>query len=128
MKALLYCTEVLIGYGPIMVLWLAGIGMGLPFSVAGMITGEPIAYLMFLSLTLGGIGMWGIIQLLKKMIWRDIDYPISKYRTHLILGCLAIVFAAVGIIRVDGLISIFLAAPILVTWHFYQICKHTDRE
>jgi len=125
MRTLLYSVEVLFGYGPIMVLWLLGIGMGLPFSVVAVINGEYIGFLMLSSLMLGCVGMWGIIQLLKKLIWPDINYPIQKYRIHLVMGCVSVVITAIGFLDVNNLVVFYLVVPILVTWHLYNVCKNT---
>ena len=123
MRALVYSVEVLIGYGPILVLWLVGIGMGLPFSIAGVINGEPIGYLVLFSVLLGSVGIWGIIQLIKKLIWRQIDYPIRRYRNHLIIGCGGVVLASIGFVGVNNFVPIYMVVPILVTWHFYHVCS-----
>jgi hypothetical protein len=58
MKSLLYSGEVIIGYGPILTLWLIGIGMGLPFSVAAMINGEILGFQIFAAVVLGSVGTW----------------------------------------------------------------------
>ncbi|PCK01950.1 MAG: hypothetical protein COA42_22670 [Alteromonadaceae bacterium] len=108
-----------------MVLWLLGIGMGLPFSVVAVINGEYIGFLMLSSLMLGCVGMWGIIQLLKKLIWPDINYPIQKYRIHLVMGCVSVVITAIGFLDVNNLVVFYLVVPILVTWHLYNVCKNT---
>ncbi|WP_444885291.1 hypothetical protein [Microbulbifer sp. PSTR4-B] len=125
MRLILYSVEVLIGYGPVITFWLIGIGMGLPYSIASMAEGEPVGFLLFSSLLLGSVGMWGIIQLLKKLIWRDINYPIQKYRIHLLVGCISLVIASIGFIGVNYLIPIYFVVPILVTWHLYYVCKNS---
>jgi hypothetical protein len=125
MRLVLYSVEVLIGYGPVITLWLIGIGMGLPYSIASMVEGEPVGFPLFSSLLLGSVGMWGIIQLLKKLIWRDINYPIQKYRIHLLVGCISLVIASIGFIGVNYLIPFYFVVPILVTWHLYYVCKNS---
>lgn len=122
MRALIYFGEVLIGYGPIMVLWLVGIGMGLPFSVAAIAGGELIGYLMLLSIILGCIGIWGVVQLIKKLLWPGIGYPIRQYRNHLIIGSVAVVPAAIEFVGVNNWISLYFMVPVLVTFHLYRIC------
>ncbi|WNZ58210.1 hypothetical protein QT397_13010 [Microbulbifer sp. MKSA007] len=126
MKAILYSSEVLFGLGPILVLWLIGVGMGLPFSVAAVYNGEVMGALILGSVLLGSIGMWGLIQLLKKLIWPDINYSIKKYRFHLICGSLAVLLAAISFIGINNFVVIYMVVPILVTGHLYHVCsKHS---
>ena len=123
MKSLLYSGEVLIGYGPILTLWLIGVGMGIPFSVAAMINGEVLGFQIFISVALGSIGIWGVIQLIKKLIWPSIDYKISKYRNHLIIGCVGVLVAATGFWGVSNVFIVYLVVPVLVTLHLYNVCQ-----
>ena len=123
MKSILYSSEVLFGLGPILVLWLIGVGMGLPFSVAAVYNGEVMGALILGSVLLGSIGMWGLIQLLKKLIWPNINYSIKKYRAHLICGCLAVLLAAIGFIGINNFVVIYMVVPILVTGHLYHVCS-----
>ena len=123
MKSLLYSAEVLIGYGPVLTLWLIGVGMGLPFSVAAMINGEILGFQIFSAVVLGSIGIWGVIQIIKKLIWPETGYKIGKYRNHLFIGCLSVAIAATGFWGVSYLFMAYLVAPILVTLHLYNVCK-----
>lgn len=122
-RAFLYAAEVLLGYGPIMFLWLAGIGMGLPFSIAVIASEEPMGYLILLSILLGCVGMWGVIQLIKKLLWPGIGYPIHKYRNYLISGCIAVFITGFGVPSVNNWVSLYLVAPVLVTLHLYHVCS-----
>jgi len=123
MKSLLYSGEVLIGYGPILTLWLIGVGMGIPFSVAAMINGELLGFQIFISIALASIGIWGVIQLIKKLIWPNIDYKISKYRNHLIVGCIGVLVAATGLWGVSNLFIAYLVVSVVVTFHLYNVCQ-----
>lgn len=123
MRALLFSGEVIIGYGPIVVLWLVGVGMGLPFGMASAASGELIGLLILVAVLFGGIGMWGLIQLIKKLLWPGIGYSISKYRFHLITGAVGVVAAAIGFWGVNNFVSVYMAIPLIVTFHLYHVCS-----
>ena len=123
MRAILYSSEVLFGLGPVLVLWLIGVGMGLPFSVAALYNGELVGALILGSVVLGSFGVWGLIQLLKKLIWPNIDYSIKKYWVQLVCGCSAVLLAAFGFIGINNFVALYMAVPILVAGHLYYVCS-----
>ena len=112
--------ELFIGYVPLIALWLVGI-FGLPYGFSLAYSGEAIGYIIFGSVALGAIGVWGAMQLSRKIIWPDTDFPISKYRNHLICGCVACILASVFFLGTDNTIAVYLLISILITAHLYHV-------
>ena len=123
MKGLLYSIEVLLIYVPLICMWLMGLAFGFPLSFFGAMSGEAIGIVLMFALLFGGIGLWGLVHLLKKLIWQGMDYPISKYRNHLIFGCIAVCLSAIYFSYVSWLFVFYPLLPILVTLHLYHVCK-----
>lgn len=123
LRVIALSTEIMIGFGPLLTLWLIGIGMALPFSVAAVYSGELLGYIILASVILGCFGVWGIIQLIKKLIWPEVEYTIIKYRNHLICGCAASALCGVAFINTNNLVAAYMAVPIIITVHLYHYCK-----
>ena len=123
LRVILLSSEVVVGFGPLITLWLIGIGMVLPFSVAAAYSGELIGFIILALVLFGSFGVWGIIQLLKKLIWPEIKYPISKYRNHLFSGCVASMLCGVSLIDTNNILAIYMVVPIIITVHLYHVCS-----
>ena len=123
LSVILLSSEVVVGFGPLITLWLIGIGMVLPFSVAAAYSGELIGFIILALVLFGSFGEWGIIQLLKKLIWPEIKYPISKYRNHLFSGCVASMLCGVSLIDTNNILAIYMVVPIIITVHLYHVCS-----
>ena len=123
LRVLFLSGEVVVGFGPLLTLWLIGVGMALPFSVAAAYSGETIGFVMLAAVLLGSFGVWGIIQLIKKLIWPNIEYSISKYRNHLISGCIAAGLCGIAFIGTSNIAAIYMVVPIIITVHLYHVCS-----
>ena len=122
MKALFYTLEILIGYGPIVLLWLLGVGMGIPYGIVLLVGGDILGIGILASVALGGIGLWGLLRLIEKLFWPKSEFSIKNYRIHLLCGVIAVIITGAGYIINSKIISLFLLLPIIVTAHFYYVC------
>jgi hypothetical protein len=121
LKIIFISCEAILGFTPLIVLWVIGIGMALPFSIAAAYSGELLGFIMLSSVILGSIGIWGIIKLIAKLVWPDVGFSIRKYRNHLICGCIAAALCGVAFIGVNNLVALYMVVPIAITAHLYHV-------
>ena len=116
--------ETIIGFGLPVYIWVFGLIMS-PFLALGFVTGVGVDMAVYLLvIVLGGIGLWGMLQLTVKVL-----EPQSRVTTpRRLLGFIACGFLAVSIITVllgfdpTGFSLIFLP-PVLVAVHFLYLAR-----
>jgi hypothetical protein len=110
--------EILVGLVPLVAAWLVGL-MAFPFSIALAYSGDLNGYLMLAGLVLGGVGMKGVIQLIKKLIWPEINYSIRRYRNHLIAGSLSAFCCCIFFLDKNIWLALYPLLSISITAHLY---------
>ena len=118
----LYILELVMGYVPLVLLWLVGI-LGLPIGFAMAFGGEAMGFSILLSVLLGAPGVWGAMQLAKKIIWPENEISISNYLKYLVFGCLASAIASIYFIGKFNIVATYLLASIIVTVHLYHVAR-----
>jgi len=120
---ILLILEFIIAFSPVIYLWILSL-IVLPASVMLIFTGGGGGYTMVSLTTLGGLGFWGIIQLLLKIL--NPETPISKPShiiAYLISGICSLVLAAVTMQATELSNFIMFLLPTFVTLHFTYLAK-----
>ena len=119
----LLILEFVLAFFPVVYLWILSL-IVFPASVIGMFHGGKDAFVASLMTILGGLGIWGIIQLLIKIL--NPELPISRPK-HIVVyiasGILALIIAAI-IMQPSGLKNLVMfLLPAVVTLHFVYLKK-----
>lgn len=94
---------------------------GCPIQCCLAYSGDLNGYLMLASLVLGGVGMKGVIQLIKKLIWPEINYSIRRYRNHLIAGSLSAFCCCIFFLDKNIWLALYPLLSISITAHLYWL-------
>lgn len=117
-------AEAVMSFAPMVLIWLLGFFMS-PVFLFGLLAGVDVELAtVLLAITLGGIGLWGVVHLTIKVIqpnYRVITPRVLK--RFLACGYLA-VFIAIQLFdpELQELAVIFLP-PLLVTTHFMYLAR-----
>ncbi|MDO3386376.1 hypothetical protein QWI17_11055 [Gilvimarinus sp. SDUM040013] len=116
--------ETIIGFGLPIYMWVLGLIMS-PFLFLGFVTGGEIEMAVsVLAVALGGIGLWGMLQLAVKVIEPHSRVTTPRRLTGFVVcGLLAVSIATVLLgFEPKGFSLIFLP-PVLVTVHFLYLAR-----
>ncbi|MBY0417526.1 MAG: hypothetical protein K2W88_05625 [Pararheinheimera sp.] len=107
---------------PLVTAWLTGL-MAVPLSIALTYSGDPAGCLMLAGLVLGLFGIVGIVQLIKKLIWPEINYSIRTYRNHLIAGALSSLCCCMFFLHKNIWLALYPLLSIGITVYLYFLCR-----
>jgi len=112
--------ELFIAYVPLVLLWLVGV-LALPFGFSLAYSGQAAGYVLLASVLLGFIGVWGVMQLSRKIIWPESKVSISIYRPHIIVGCLASTLGGIFFVGIFNAVATYAFVTVIVTMHLYRV-------
>ena len=113
----------LLGFVPVLVLWVIAIDAGFMLGMDMISNGEVLGYAIVLGLILSAVGVWGLWQIVLKLIFPDAyDDSISFHRFHLICGGIGFVFCCIFFVVTYPSISVFYPLPVVIALYLYRKC------
>ena len=86
-KRWLFLIEALLGFIFIVSLWVLGIEAGFDIGMAMISSGNIYGYAMAGGFILSAVGLWGVFQIVLKLLFPDAyEQSISYYQFHLLCG------------------------------------------
>ncbi|MDO6712844.1 hypothetical protein Q4567_19075 [Aliiglaciecola sp. 2_MG-2023] len=120
-KKNLFLVESLCGFCAVVALWIAVIDSGFIVGMEMISRGFEIGYLIVFGIILSSVGIWGLFQLLLKLVFPDAyEESISFYRFHLICGGIGCVLCTLFFIDYNPLFAFICPFPLLVSSYLYR--------
>ena len=122
-RKILLLIELVIGFGLILYFWLLGLILS-PVLVVNIFSGDVGSLFSFSAFVLGAFGLWGMLQLVMKILSHDTAVT-APARLKILLGCgyVAIFIAVFAFGAVASIESLAFLLPVLVATHFVYLCR-----
>jgi hypothetical protein len=122
-QKILLILELIVGFGLLLYFWLLGLIMS-PLLAVNLASGDIEALLPLAAFILGGIGLWGMLQLSLRVISPTTTVsPPERLKKFLACGYVAI-FIALGVFGVaSNPETLIFILPLVVATHFIYISR-----
>lgn len=122
-KKIALITEFIIGFWFVFLMWLFGapwLILMLPAAIAGNLQ----AIYTVIIIVMGGLGLWGILQLTLKLLRPSTQVaPPIHLRIYLLCGMTTAAMLAIPSLNDPGSVVIVAVLPVAVTAHFYYLAR-----
>ena len=130
--SLLLALELIFGLTPVIIFWCIGIVYFIPTlllwdyeAIKDILRGT--VFLAYLSIFLGGAGLWGIFRAFKAIVFpREIEKNQNVTKFLMLCGVLALLLFSCFIDISFNYLSIFLLLPILITVHLWYLLNRAQ--
>ncbi|GAA0855203.1 hypothetical protein [Aliiglaciecola litoralis] len=127
-KHLTFLAETVLGFLPVVSLWIIGIDAGFMAGMEMIAKGSMLGYFIIFGIILGAVGVWGLFQILLKLIFPDAyDDSISFYRFHLMCGSVGFLLCGVFFVVTYPTIALFCPLPLAVAYYLYNKCRKFEQ-
>lgn len=118
MKKALLLLEVMIGYSLAFYLWLLGV-LFMPVLILGIIERDVASVLLGMTIALGGLGFWGVLKLIIKMLAPETEIPnAQRMKIFLLSGYGAGAYLLLVQFGISSYpVNVIVLLPLLVTVH-----------
>ncbi|GAC16231.1 hypothetical protein [Aliiglaciecola lipolytica] len=120
-KRHIFLAESVIGFCAVVALWIAVIDTGFLVGMEMISRGFISGYLVVFGVILSSVGVWGLFQLLLKLIFPDAyEESISFYRFHMLCGAIGCVLCTLFFIDYPSYLVFITPLPLLVATYLYR--------